>query len=163
VSERYLARAHVVLVCGERDDDIARAEEWIARHAPAPRIRVRTKCDLSPEEQSGRRGGDVLAVSAERGFGLTALLDAIDAALESSSGMPEPDMPVLTHTRHVTALRAAREEVRQFAEAREARTLPAPVAAVHLRAAVGMLEELIGSVDIEQVLERVFRTFCVGK
>jgi tRNA modification GTPase len=37
------------------------------------------------------------------------------------------------------------------------------VAAVHLRAAVLALEELIGSVDVEDVLERVFRTFCVGK
>ena len=40
---------------------------------------------------------------------------------------------------------------------------PYAVAAVHLRAAAGVLEELIGSVDVEQVLERVFRTFCVGK
>ena len=41
--------------------------------------------------------------------------------------------------------------------------LPAPVAAVHLRAAVGALEELVGAVDVEDVLDRVFRTFCVGK
>lgn len=163
VSERYLARAHVVLVCGERDDDIVRAEKWIARHATAPRIPVRTKCDLRPDEEAGRRDGAVLAVSAERRLGLTALLDAIDAALEPGSGMPEPDMPVLMHARHVAALCAARDEVRQFAEAQEAHALPAPVAAVHLRTAAGMLEELIGSVDIDQVLERVFRTFCVGK
>ena len=163
VSERYLARGHVVLVCGERVDDIMRAEEWIARHTAAPRIRVRTKCDLTPGGESARRDDGILAVSAERGLGLTALLDAIDAALEPAGGTPQPDMPVLTHARHVAALRAAREEVRQFAEAREGNALPAPVAAVHLRAAVGMLEELIGSVDIQQVLERVFRTFCVGK
>ena len=163
VSERYLARAHAVLVCGESDADIARAEEWIARHTTAPRIRVRTKCDLYPGEASGRRDTDALAVSAERRIGLTALLGAIDAALEPASGMPQPDMPVLTHARHVAALHAARDEVRQFADARAGGALPAPVAAVHLRAAAGMLEELIGSVDIDQVLERVFRTFCVGK
>jgi tRNA modification GTPase len=37
------------------------------------------------------------------------------------------------------------------------------VAAVHVRAAVAALEGLIGAVDVEQVLERVFGTFCVGK
>jgi tRNA modification GTPase len=42
-------------------------------------------------------------------------------------------------------------------------TLPAPVAAVHLRAAVAALEELVGAVDTEDVLDRVFRSFCVGK
>jgi tRNA modification GTPase len=32
-----------------------------------------------------------------------------------------------------------------------------------LRTAVYVLEELIGTVDIEDVLERVFSSFCVGK
>jgi tRNA modification GTPase len=34
---------------------------------------------------------------------------------------------------------------------------------VHLRSAAHALEELIGAVDVEEVLGRVFSTFCVGK
>jgi tRNA modification GTPase len=41
--------------------------------------------------------------------------------------------------------------------------LPIPVAATHLRTAVMALEELIGVVDVEDVLDRVFSSFCVGK
>jgi tRNA modification GTPase len=37
------------------------------------------------------------------------------------------------------------------------------VAAVHLRAAVFALETLVGAVDVEDVLSKVFSTFCVGK
>jgi tRNA modification GTPase len=37
------------------------------------------------------------------------------------------------------------------------------VASVHLRAAVYVLEELIGAVDVDDVLDRVFSSFCVGK
>jgi tRNA U34 5-carboxymethylaminomethyl modifying GTPase MnmE/TrmE len=37
------------------------------------------------------------------------------------------------------------------------------VAAVHLRTAVMILEDLIGAVDVEDVLDEVFRRFCVGK
>jgi tRNA modification GTPase len=37
------------------------------------------------------------------------------------------------------------------------------VAAVHLRSAASALETLVGSVDVEDVLARVFSTFCVGK
>jgi tRNA modification GTPase len=33
----------------------------------------------------------------------------------------------------------------------------------HLREAVTALDELIGVVDVEEVLERVFAGFCVGK
>jgi tRNA modification GTPase len=42
-------------------------------------------------------------------------------------------------------------------------TVPTSVAAVHLRSAVHELETLIGALDVEDVLTRVFSTFCVGK
>ena len=57
----------------------------------------------------------------------------------------------------------AREELRGFRAAWATRALPAVVAAVHLRQATHSLEELIGAVDIEDVLDRVFSSFCVGK
>jgi len=41
--------------------------------------------------------------------------------------------------------------------------LPAPVAAAHLRAAAFALEEMIGAVSTDDVLDRVFSSFCVGK
>jgi tRNA modification GTPase len=37
------------------------------------------------------------------------------------------------------------------------------VAASHVRAAAHALEELVGAVDIEDVLAKVFSSFCVGK
>jgi len=39
----------------------------------------------------------------------------------------------------------------------------AAAAATHLRAAVGALDDLIGVVTPEDVLDRVFASFCVGK
>jgi tRNA modification GTPase len=50
-----------------------------------------------------------------------------------------------------------------FREAWTHDDLPSSVAAIHLREAAHHLSELIGSVDVEDVLERVFSTFCVGK
>ena len=41
--------------------------------------------------------------------------------------------------------------------------MPAVVSAVHLHSARGHLEELIGVLNVEDVLDRVFSTFCVGK
>jgi tRNA U34 5-carboxymethylaminomethyl modifying GTPase MnmE/TrmE len=37
------------------------------------------------------------------------------------------------------------------------------LAATHLAAAAAALEELIGVVEVDDVLERVFGDFCVGK
>jgi tRNA U34 5-carboxymethylaminomethyl modifying GTPase MnmE/TrmE len=50
----------------------------------------------------------------------------------------------------------ALDEVRAFRESWGAASVPAPVAAVHLRTAVTTLEELIGAVDIDDVLDEVF-------
>ena len=83
--------------------------------------------------------------------------------LAEGYGAIAPDAPLLTRARHRHALELAAAELAAFVDAWTARELPAPVAAVHLRAAVHALEELIGAVDVEDVLGRVFASFCVGK
>ncbi len=70
--------------------------------------------------------------------------------------------PVVTRARHRLALERARDEVEAFAAAR-AQGVEAAVAATHLRAAVGALDDLIGVVAPDDVLDRVFASFCVGK
>ena len=68
----------------------------------------------------------------------------------------------MTRARHRSALARALEEVDAFHTARES-GLDAAVAATHLRAAVGALDDLIGVVTPDDVLDRVFASFCVGK
>jgi tRNA modification GTPase len=105
----------------------------------------------------------ILGVSAERGTGLNELLATAESIVADEIGTPEPHVPVLTRERHRQALAAARDEMREFERAWAEGGLPASVAAVHVRAAAGALEELIGVVGVEEVLGRVFATFCVGK
>ena len=102
-------------------------------------------------------------MSAERGTGLRELLDAIGAQLDAHCGAPPADAPLVTRARHVRALTEARDELAHFAVVWSSEALPATVAAVHVRTAVHALESLVGSVDVEDVLDRVFSTFCVGK
>ncbi len=97
------------------------------------------------------------------GTGLRELRQAIVGVLAEQYGAPSAEFPVLTRARHVRALETARSELADFRNAWATAGLPAPVAAVHLREAVGALESLIGAVDVEDVLDRVFSTFCVGK
>ncbi|HYX83252.1 MAG TPA: hypothetical protein VE714_12710, partial [Gemmatimonadales bacterium] len=67
-----------------------------------------------------------------------------------------------TRARHRAALDRARLELDAFWDAR-ARGVDAVAAATHLRAAVLALDDLIGAVTPEDVLDRVFAAFCVGK
>jgi tRNA modification GTPase len=102
-------------------------------------------------------------VSAETGEGLANLVDKIDQALGKFAGSVIVDVPLLTRSRHIHGIREARKEIAAFGEAWEGDALPAPVAAVHLRAAATALESLIGAVSTDDVLDRVFSSFCVGK
>lgn len=160
VSEQYLADAHIVLFCSDREDGDEDLMARIRVQTSAPLIRVRTKADLV---SSGLQMSDVVPVSAHTRAGLTELLSRVKEVLNSSYGSPIMDAPIITRTRHLTALELSLVEIEAFEREWEVGSLPAPVAAVHLRAAIHALEELIGTVDVDDVLDELFRSFCVGK
>ena len=181
VSLRYVASAHVVLACAETAESLASVVDGMRGMSSGVVLGVLTKADIrgsSTRRHGGKAesaetatdGGTAtstahegrVSVSAVSGEGLDVLRAAIRAAVEQQV-MVTDDTPLVTRARHAAALQRAGEELRAFRGAWAAGALPAPVAATHLRGAVTALEELIGAVDVEDVLERVFRTFCVGK
>lgn len=164
VSERYLSSADIVLACAESDEGLNHTLAVISALTSAPVIKVKTKADLHwGGAQGTRSNGAGLVVSAEQRTGLDALLDRISEVLRCSYGEHPADTPVLTTARQSAALNKSLQELRSFGAARTCEGIPATIAAVHLRTAAGVLEELIGSVDVEDVLARLFSTFCVGK
>lgn len=160
VSARWLAGAHLVLACGETDHDALATAEKVRTFTAAPVIVVRTKSDL---RAGPRDNAAPLAASAHTGAGLPALLRAIQDQLAAERPLPTGNEPIVTRARQRRALAEALEELKSFRTAWSAGELPAPVAAVHTRAAIHALETLVGGVDVEEVLGRVFSDFCVGK
>jgi tRNA modification GTPase len=163
VSERYLANAHVVLACAEDSKSLEEIISLVSQNSTAPILAVRTKADLASTRNEYIPSGGVISVSSETGSGLQELLAAIDDSLDTRHGEIIPDVPILTRARHSKAISTARSELEGFRRAWREERLPATVAAVHLRTAVHALEELIGAVEVEDVLDRVFSSFCVGK
>jgi tRNA modification GTPase len=159
-SERYLAQAAVVLACG--DTPRTRRDVHHALHltTKAPVVTVATKTDLV---SSGYETGIDVAVSAHTGIGVRELLGLIEQRLAAAHGALQQDAPVLTRARHQAAVARAEEELGAFVAAWRTDALPATVAAIHVRAAADALGELIGAVGVEDILDAVFRRFCVGK
>jgi tRNA modification GTPase len=158
VSREYLARAAVVLACGANEDEVDRAVTACKSATRAPTIVVRTKADLAP---AANIDVATVAVSAITGAGLDQLVARITEMLDTSAAYS--DAPVLTRARHRERVSQARHELAAFRRAWSTGEVPAVVAAVHLRAATASLEELIGRVDVESILDEVFSRFCVGK
>jgi len=170
MSESYVARAAVVIVCADSESSIDHIGHALRGRVLAPIVVVRTKSDIAPATPEQVAANSVtlgaaaaLAVSAETGDGLGALLSVIAEIVSGSAGVQHVDAPLLTQERHRYAVTRALEEARAFRDRWIGRDVPAPVAAVHLREAVSTLEDLIGAVDVEDVLDEVFRRFCVGK
>jgi tRNA modification GTPase len=154
VARRYLGAADLVLFC--RD---AEADEFAAASG-TPVVEVVTKHDLA--DRPTARPPDRLAVSVVTGVGLAALRQRLaEVAFGQLLALGDVE-PVVTRARHRAALERALGELDGFRAARGAR-VDAAAAATHLRAAVTALDDLIGIVTPDDVLDRVFATFCVGK
>jgi len=99
-------------------------------------------------------------VSALRGKGLEALGALVEHRL--AGGDAEAGTTRLLLARHREALQRSREALEEGGALRTAGT-PLDLVAETLRASLAALEELSGRTTSEDVLDRIFARFCLGK
>ncbi|OLV16585.1 tRNA uridine-5-carboxymethylaminomethyl(34) synthesis GTPase MnmE [Deinococcus marmoris] len=117
---------------------------------PARVIRLRTKSDLP----AAWTDSELLDVSAVTGAGLPQLREAVRVALLGDAARGEA---WLTTERQADAARRALGHVQ------DAQTLPDDLAGYELEEALRALAEITGQDVQEDVVDAVFRNFCVGK
>lgn len=148
-----IARADVIVHCDPR---ALFAGDW---PQGATVLRVQTKADLSIDPLPDRVG---LRVCALDGSGLVSLRRAIaDAACTSRAAGVSALLP--RHRRALSAachgLDAARQSIDPSAHALRDPALTAGA----LRDALDAIEELVGRIPPDQIIGRIFATFCIGK
>ena len=179
VAHRYLDRADLVLFCVESQADLGSAElEFLAGLGDVPTVLLRTKVDLTPRDQvseglasegldDGRRvkAADVresVDLSVVDGTGLGRLKGILPELVYGGLVRTGTSVPALTRARQSEAVQKARDQVVAFIEALDEGT-PVAVASALLRPAETALEELLGLISTDEILDRVFREFCIGK
>jgi tRNA modification GTPase len=100
--------------------------------------------------------GDGLSVSAATGQGLAALVEALAARAEGV--LAGGDAPVVTRERHRVALEDCVDCLARAVAGQD----PALIAE-DLRLAARALGRITGRVDVEDLLDVIFRDFCIGK
>ncbi len=147
-----VGRADLVLLCIPAGGAASPEEaEWLRQRRP-PVLGVATKCD------AGTPAEGLVATSALSGFGLGLLRSLL---AERASARSEPPLaPSLSRCRHhadtcLAGLRRAHAIVLE--------RMPPELLAMELRGALDQLGEMVGAVYTDDLLDRIFSRFCIGK
>ncbi len=143
------ARADLVLDCRSADAGAARLPEGV------PRLVVWNKSDLAPSPMP-----EALATSALSGEGLESLRHAIAEMIRSRPA--DGDAPAGTGARCGDGLLRAGEALRDAAGCL-AEGGGDELLAIDLRLAVDELGKVVGVAVDDELLDRIFRRFCIGK
>jgi tRNA modification GTPase len=108
-----------------------------------------------------RSGTTWVALSAKTGDGIDKLRTAIRAQLIGGGAEPA-DGVMVTNVRHQAALDRASESLDQARESVGA-GLANELVAVDIRTAADALAEITGAITTDEILERIFSSFCIGK
>jgi tRNA modification GTPase len=166
VARRYVGDADIVLYCLPADEGLRTEEASFLAEVAAPVVLVRTKADTREGLNAPGAVPDgvahEVAASALSGTGLDDLRTVLPQLAFSGLVHANAEAPVLTRRRHARAMETARNEIVEFAGALT-EGMPPEVASAHLRPAETALEEILGVISVEDVLDVVFREFCVGK
>ncbi|HQK76466.1 MAG TPA: 50S ribosome-binding GTPase, partial [Candidatus Hydrogenedentes bacterium] len=165
IARTALSAADAVLFVVEATDPITPEDEALAADLHAldvPVFLVVNKTDLNPAPALGRWGDGFAAtclVSAQSGNGLHELEAALAKQLLGGVTMNPSDV-LLNRVHQRDSLRRAHQALTHLLAAFGASP---EFLSIDLRDALAALGEITGETTAEDVLERIFASFCIGK
>lgn len=146
----------IVLIDATRPVDAA-ARELIDRARSSGRMLLAAnKCDLAPAP-----GPEFLPVSAKTGDGIHGLRQAILEAM-APGGVREQEAGFITSLRHERLLRESLEAIENARRAIDFH-IPHEMLLLDLYAALRPIDAITGATTADDILNRIFSTFCIGK
>lgn len=121
------------------------------------------KSDLPPPPAGNLPPDDfsTFPLSAKTGQGFTELVSAIEALIEKENPGHQRDWIAVSH-RHAEALQDVQTGLQQALQLLDDQ-LPVELAVSECRLALDALSRIIGKIDNEEMLDRLFASFCIGK
>jgi tRNA modification GTPase len=165
LARQYLAKADAVLVVFDGSEKLTVEDFAVLSSVRAKkRLVVINKSDLPmafsvDEIQRHDRAAALVLVSAKSADGIDHLKSILRSSLLNYQA--EPAVAV-TNIRHRNDLVRSASSLQQAASALKS-GLPPEIASVHLNESREALEETIGIVNNDDILERIFTKFCIGK
>ena len=165
----WIVENKIDLLAGRNESGIGRNEQQPAPSGRPinPVLTMSVNSGLTVETTSrnesgfkyGEPGFSTFALSADSGAGLEPFLAALTRAAADFLGDAEPALLTRERHRHAvkTVLGALRRALAEPGVSRE------DLMAEELRLAANALGKLTGRIDVEDILDVIFRDFCIGK
>lgn len=102
---------------------------------------------------------EIISLSAKEGWGISELKRSLRSLLLGQQSEPEI---VVTNIRHKTALEKSQRSLAEAVRGLRSK-IPPEMVAVDLQETRQWLEEIIGIVTNDDVLDQIFSKFCIGK
>ena len=151
---RAMETADILLIVLDASEPLAPEDEALLKNADDRTIVCLNKCDLPRRcEHPG-----AMELSAATGAGVEELLQEMERRVSAASAEEER----MTEERHLRLARRAQDALARAGAAIDAE-LPLDLAEIDLREALAALSEITGEDASEEVIDRVFQNFCVGK
>jgi tRNA modification GTPase len=168
LARKKAEEAELAIVVLDGSIDLDKDDIEVLRNIETERsILVINKSDLpqrvSEEEVLGFFPRErIVRTSAKLGWGIEELKDRVHDLLIGKKNRSEGAEVMITELRHKMAIENARESLVSFLKATKRGESP-EFLAVDLRSALESLGEITGETTTEEVLERIFSKFCIGK
>jgi tRNA modification GTPase len=170
-TRRALSNADLALLVFDGSQPLADADREVVAQAseiaPVMRVAVINKSDLPSaiglDQLSTLLDGlEVVSASATTPGGTDALEEKLASLVLSGKATRAGDEAMVTSVRHRDALERARGHVREALASAQSGS-PAAFVAVDLHSALNALGEITGETVGEDLLDEIFRNFCIGK
>ena len=166
-SKRYLDRASLILMVFDASEPLTDLDiELLGETSSRSAILVLNKIDLpiaiAPEElQRYAPQKTVVETSMLRGEGIEELKSTVLRHVIGGDFVLG-DSPIITNVRHDDALRRAQISLAHAIASLDVK-MPPELIAVDLRSSLDAIGEIVGKTTTEDILDRIFSQFCIGK
>ncbi len=128
-------------------------------------ILILNKCDLMISSSAAQlliKGNhdEIIQVSAKTGYQIENILENIHRKINKN--IPSQADPIITNIRQIELINKAKEVVNNAQEMVIQKT-ELDIIESEIKPAIGYLEEILGQISDDEILDNIFKRFCIGK
>lgn len=152
-----IAKADIVLALFDASIDTPEIFKEIKKESENKLLYTANKIDtLTSEQCSNLKNQGCILISANQGIGLDVLLEHISAEIKNK--FTSSSSILITRQRYREALKECVENLRAFNFEKEIE-----LSAEDIRLAARALGKITGRIEVDEILDKIFGSFCIGK